>query len=165
MRICLESVFSSWKFHNCPKQCRECPVQEQHPKDATTKRMRQCSTHSTTLISFVRRSSHSKRGQVVPVYASNASSGCIGVTHGATHYGRFWKILSQNWGMNFCFYDFIFILFLNILASKAQKNYESCTKFWIFWNWNKIAPALAKFQAWVLGQESSKLTIVHSNKT
>ena len=56
----------------------------------------------------------------MPVYASNASSGCIGVTHGATHYGRFWKILSQNWGMNFCSCGFIFILFLKILTSKAQ---------------------------------------------
>ena len=37
------------------------------------------------------------------------------------HYDQFWEILSQNWGMKFCSYDFIFILFLNILASKAQK--------------------------------------------
>ena len=29
-----------------------------------------------------------------------------------------------------------------------------------FWNWNKIELEGAKIQAWVLGQESSKLTIV-----
>ena len=33
----------------------------------------------------------------------------------------FREILSQNWGMKFCSYDFIFMLFPNILASKAQK--------------------------------------------
>ena len=50
----------------------------------------------------------------------------------AAHYGRFWEILSQNWGMNFCSYDFIFILFLNILASKAQKTVNHVPSFEIF---------------------------------
>ena len=40
------------------------------------------------------------------------------------------------------------------------KNCGSCTKFLNFWNWNKIEPAKAKFQAWVLGRKSSKSAIV-----
>ena len=40
------------------------------------------------------------------------------------HYGQFWVILSQNWGMNFCSFGFIFILFLRILASKAHNTVD-----------------------------------------
>ena len=43
---------------------------------------------------------------------------------------------------------------------QGSKHCGSCTKFWNFWNWNKIAPTGAKFQAWVLGRESSKPAIV-----
>ena len=42
------------------------------------------------------------------------------------------KILSQNWGMNFCSCGFIFILFLHILASKAQKTVDHVPSFEIF---------------------------------
>ena len=49
-----------------------------------------------------------------------------------THYGRFCKILSQNWGMNFCSCGFIFILFLKILASKAQKTVDHMPSYDIF---------------------------------
>ena len=45
------------------------------------------------------------------------------------HYGQFWKILSQNWSMNFCSCGFIFILFLNILAPKAQKTVNHVLSF------------------------------------
>ena len=44
------------------------------------------------------------------------------------HYGRFSEILSQNWGMNFCSCGFIFILFLNILAAKAEKTVDHVLK-------------------------------------
>ena len=76
------------------------------------------------------------------------------------HYGQFRENLSQNWGMNFWSCGFIFILFLKVLTSKAQKNCRSCTKFWNFGNWNKITPAGAKFRAIVLGRDSSKPAIV-----
>ena len=39
------------------------------------------------------------------------------------------KILSQNWGINFCFCGFIFILFLKILASKARNTADHVPSF------------------------------------
>ena len=48
------------------------------------------------------------------------------------HYGRFWEILSPNWGMNFCSCDFIFIIFLKNVASKAQKIVDHVSNFEIF---------------------------------
>ena len=43
-----------------------------------------------------------------------------------------WEILSQNWGMNFCPCGFIFVLFLKILASRAQKTVDHVPSFEIF---------------------------------
>ena len=40
--------------------------------------------------------------------------------------------LSQNWGINLCSFDFIFNLFLNILASKAQNTAEHVPSVEIF---------------------------------
>ena len=48
------------------------------------------------------------------------------------HYGHFWKILSQNCGINFYSYGLIFILFLKILASRAQKSVDHLPSFKIF---------------------------------
>ena len=48
------------------------------------------------------------------------------------HYGRFWEILSQNWGMNFYSCGVIFMLFLKILASKAEKSMDHLPSFEIF---------------------------------
>ena len=45
-------------------------------------------------------------------------------------------------------------------CSQGSKNCGSCTNFLNFWNWNKIEPAGAKYQAWVLGRKSSKPAIV-----
>ena len=48
------------------------------------------------------------------------------------HYGRFWEILSQKWGMNFCSCGFIFILFPKILTSKAQNTADHVPSVKIF---------------------------------
>ena len=50
----------------------------------------------------------------------------------AVHYGHFWEILSQNKGMNFYSCGLIFILFLKILVSKAQKSMDHLPIFKIF---------------------------------
>ena len=54
------------------------------------------------------------------------------------HYGRFGEILSQNWGMHLCSCGFIFILFLNILAPKAQKTVDHVPNFEIFYIETKL---------------------------
>ena len=48
------------------------------------------------------------------------------------HYGQFWEILSQNWSMDFCSCSFNLIVFLKILASKAQKPLDHVLSFEIF---------------------------------
>ena len=53
-------------------------------------------------------------------------------TNFGSHYGQFWEILSQNWGVNFCPCGFIFILFVKIIASKAQKLVDDVPSFEIF---------------------------------
>ena len=75
-----------------------------------------------------------------------------------THYGQFWEILSQNWGMKFCSYDFIFIRFLNILASKAQKTMKYVPSFEFIEIETKLHSQGLDFKLEFLGQESSKLT-------
>jgi len=49
-----------------------------------------------------------------------------------THYGRFWVILSQNWSLNFHYCGCIFMLYLKIIASKAQKPVDSLPGFKFF---------------------------------
>ena len=45
------------------------------------------------------------------------------------HYGRFWETLYQNWGINLYFSGLIFILYLKILAFKAQKTVDHLPSF------------------------------------
>ena len=48
------------------------------------------------------------------------------------HYGCFWEILSQNWGMNFDSSGCIFISFLKVLATKVHKSADHLPSFGIF---------------------------------
>ena len=63
------------------------------------------------------------------VLSSVVSAATTATTTMTVHYGWFWEILSQNWGMNFCSCGFIFIIFLNILALKAQKTEDHVQNF------------------------------------
>ena len=74
-----------------------------------------------------------------------------------------WPVLGNsvpNLGHEFLLLWLYFHSFSKNSCSQGSKNCGSCAKFLDFWNWNKIGPARAKFQAWVLRQKSPKPAIV-----
>ena len=79
----------------------------------------------------------------LPYHSSNTKEKCVSIQEviysnhcelagQQSHYGHFWEILSQNWGMNFYSYGLIFVLFLKILAFNAQKSMDHLPYFEIF---------------------------------